>query len=146
MHWTTTNHTKGQSLSKEGSVVDTVGLKGSPLLWAPSIKPRDEFRQVLLPVRPAEGSTWWKLLGIGQQSVHSPLPEDRKTTCFFDDQAKTYRLAGKFWFPLLDSPDVVPLDVFGFFFWSLQNSPDEKKLPFPGRLYKAPVIVLCSKR
>ena len=29
---TTTNHTKGQSLSKEGDVY-TVGLEGNPLLW-----------------------------------------------------------------------------------------------------------------
>ena len=41
--WTTTNHTKGQSSSKEGDVVYMVGLEGNPLLWAPSGTPNDFF-------------------------------------------------------------------------------------------------------
>ena len=39
--WTITNHTKGQSSSKEGVVVYMVELERSPLLWAPSRKPND---------------------------------------------------------------------------------------------------------
>ena len=38
---TTTKHTKGRSLPKEGDVVYMVGLKGSLLLGAPSGKPND---------------------------------------------------------------------------------------------------------
>ena len=33
--WTTTNHTKGRSSSKEDDVVYMVRLEWSPLLWAP---------------------------------------------------------------------------------------------------------------
>ena len=41
MKWTTVNHTKGWSSSKEGDVVYIVGLECSPLLWAPSRKSND---------------------------------------------------------------------------------------------------------
>jgi len=38
---TTTNHTKGGSLPREGDAVYMVGLKGSLLLRAPPGKPND---------------------------------------------------------------------------------------------------------
>ena len=37
--WTTTNHNKGQSSSKEGDVVYMVGLEGGPVLWVSTGKP-----------------------------------------------------------------------------------------------------------
>jgi len=39
--WTTANHTKGWSLSKEDDIVYMVGLEGNPLLWTPSEKPNN---------------------------------------------------------------------------------------------------------
>ena len=45
---TTTKHTKGRSLPKEGDVVYMVGLKGSLLLGAPSGKPNDKLQRVQL--------------------------------------------------------------------------------------------------
>ena len=68
--WTTANHNKGQSSAKEDDAVFIVGLEGSPLLWAPSGKPNDQF-QVLLPVRPVEGSTRQKVSRISQQKMHT---------------------------------------------------------------------------
>ena len=41
LKWTTNNHTKGLTSSKEGDVLYVVGLEGSPLLRAPSGKPND---------------------------------------------------------------------------------------------------------
>ena len=38
-NWTTTNHTKDWSSSKESDGVHMVGLEGSPLLWGPFRKP-----------------------------------------------------------------------------------------------------------
>ena len=69
--WTTTNHTKGQSSSKEGDVVFMVELEGSPLLWASSEKPKDWFQQVLLPITPTESNSQWKVSRISQQKVCS---------------------------------------------------------------------------
>ena len=69
--WTTMNHTKGQSSTKDDDVVFMVGLEGSPLLWAPSGKPNDQFQQALLPVRPVESSTWRKVSRISQQKMHN---------------------------------------------------------------------------
>ena len=39
LKWTTANHTKGQSSSKDGDVMYMVRLEGSPLFRAPSRKP-----------------------------------------------------------------------------------------------------------
>ena len=46
-------------------------LEGSPLLWASSKKQNDSFEQVLLPVRPTEKSTWWKISRITQQKMYN---------------------------------------------------------------------------
>ena len=71
LKWTTTtNHTKGQSSTKEGDVVHMVELEGSPLLWPPSWKPNNSFQQVLLPIRLAESNTWQKASKISQQKTH----------------------------------------------------------------------------
>ena len=48
-----------------------VGLEGGPLLWASSKKQNDSFEQVLLPVRPNEKSTWWKISRITQQKMYN---------------------------------------------------------------------------
>lgn len=57
LKWTTiTNHTQGQSSTKEGDVVHMVELEES-LLWPPSWKPNNSFQQVLLPIRLAESNT-----------------------------------------------------------------------------------------
>ena len=62
--WTTTSLTKGWSSSK-GDIEYTVGLEGNPLLWTPSGEPNNKF-QVLLPVRPTEGSAQQKSSGVSQ--------------------------------------------------------------------------------
>ena len=69
--WTTTNHTKGQSSTKDDDDVFLAGLEGSPLLRAPSGKPNDQFQQVLLPFRPAESSTRRKVSRISRQKVRN---------------------------------------------------------------------------
>ena len=69
--WTTINYTKGQSSAKECDVVYMVGLEGSPLLWAPSGKPKGYFQQVVHPIKSAEGITWQKVPNISQQKMHS---------------------------------------------------------------------------
>ena len=56
VEWTSNSHTMGWSSSKEGDIVYVVRLEGSPLLWAPSRKPNDEFQQVQLPVRLTQSS------------------------------------------------------------------------------------------
>ena len=69
--WITTNHTKGQSSSKEGDAAYMMGMEGRPLLWAPSGKPNDWFQQLLLPIRATESSTLRKVSGISQQKMRS---------------------------------------------------------------------------
>ena len=86
--WTVTNHAKLHNsifpklfifLSKEGMVVFHPkkvmciwwDWKGVLYLWAPSGKSNDYFQQVLLPVRPTEGSIWWKASRIIQQKTHN---------------------------------------------------------------------------
>ena len=69
--WITTNHTKGQSSSKEGDAVYMMGMEGRPLLWAPSGKPNDWCQQLLLPIRATESSTLRKVSGISQQKMRS---------------------------------------------------------------------------
>ena len=58
--WTTTNHINGWSSSQENDAVYMVRSKGNPQLWAPFWKPSYWFKQVLLSIRPIEGSNWLK--------------------------------------------------------------------------------------
>lgn len=79
--WTTVNHTKCQPSSKEGDVY-IMGLEGSPLLWASSEKPNDQFQQVLLPVRPTENRIWQKASEL----------VNRKRIIFHQDNARPLSL------------------------------------------------------
>ena len=96
--WTTTNHTKGRYSCKEGEVVHMVGLDGSLLVWAPSRKPDDSFQQVLLPVRPTEGSTPRKMSGISQHRKKPPIRIMQDWMFLWWPGRHCYSLAGKFWF------------------------------------------------
>ena len=95
--WTITNHTKAQSSSKEGDVVYMVELGGSPLLWAPSEKPNNEFQQALLPIRPTERITPWKASGISRKRIIFPQDNARPQVTLMT-RKNCYSLAGKFWF------------------------------------------------
>ena len=49
-------------------------------------------------LRPARSSTQWKAFRIHQQKMYNLPWGYHKTTCFFDDQAKTVKcVAGEFW-------------------------------------------------
>ena len=95
--WTTTNHTKGRSSSKEGGVVYMVGLERSPLLWAPSGKWNN-------------CNKCCSQLDQLKAALDEKCPElvNRKCIIFHQDTARPhvfwwpdkncYSLAGKFWF------------------------------------------------
>ena len=75
-------------------VVYMVGLEGSPLFMSSFWKTKQLIPSIT-PNRSTESSTWQKASGISQQRMHH-LP--CKIACFFDEQAETHSLAGKFWF------------------------------------------------
>ena len=81
---------------KASDVVYMVGSEGSPLFMSSFWKTKQLIPSIT-PSRSTESSTWQKASGISQQRKHH-LP--CKTACFFDEQAETYGLAGKFWFTL----------------------------------------------
>ena len=71
--WTTSNHTKGWSLSKEKDAVYMVVLKGSPPLCAPSRKANDQFQEILLPIRPIKSNASWKAARNIQQKTQRSI-------------------------------------------------------------------------
>ena len=117
-----------------------IGMESS--IMSSSGKPNYSFQQVLLPVRPAEGSTQWKLSGTSQKCIIFLQDNVRLHVSLMTRQKLTAWLEVLIHLPY--SPDVAPLD--NHLFWSLQNSFNGKKFQFLGRLEKAPVTVLCSKR
>ena len=77
-----------QSSSKEGDAVYMVGLEGSPLLWAPSGKPNNQFQQVLLPIGLTKEALDEKCLELVNTKCITFHQDNAR--CFSDDQAKTY--------------------------------------------------------
>ena len=118
--WTTTNHTKGQSSSKEGDVVYMVELEGSPLLWAPSGKPNRSFQQVPLPVRPTESSTLWKACRISQQKTHNIHQDNTRLHVSLMTREKLLQLGREVLIHSSYSPGIAPLCFH--LLRSLQNS------------------------
>ena len=116
------------------SDVCMVELERRPLLWAPSGKPDNSFQQVLFPFRPAE-SKHSKLSRISQEKTYNLWSGERKTACFFDDQAKTVNsLAGKFWLiHLIYQTSWLPMSHL---FLSLQNSLNGKNEKIPWKTVK----------
>ena len=98
------------------------------LLWAPSGKPKHKFQQVLFLIRSTESSTWRKASIISQQKTHCLPSGQCKTSCSFDDQAKTVKLGWEVLIHPLYSPDTGPSDVH--LFLSLQNSLNGKHFNF----------------
>ena len=111
--WTTTNHTKGRSSTKESDVVYTVRLEGSPLLWTPSGKPPLPLDQL-------------------KAALDEKCPElvNRKCIIFHQDNTRPHvslmtrqKLLQLVWEVLIlppYSPDIAPL--YFHLFRSLQNS------------------------
>ena len=140
LKWTITNHTKDQSSSKEGDVVYMVGLgvlyyELLPENWTVnSNKYCPQFDQ----------------LKAAFDEKHPELV-NRKCIIFHQDNTrlpvslmtrqKLLLLGWKVLIHLPYSPDIAILD------FHLQNSLNgKKKFQFPGRLYKTPGTVLCTKR
>ena len=112
-----TDHTKGQSSSKEGNVVY---MEGHPLWWA---KPNDSFQQVLLPFRPTESSPQWKASGIVNiKHIIFHQDNERSFVSFvsLNTRQKLLQLGWEVQIHLSHSPDIAPLNFH--LFPSLQNS------------------------
>ena len=108
--WTTNNHSKGRSSSKEGDVVYMVGLEGSPLLWAPSGKPN------------INSNKYCSQLDQLKAALNKKCPElvSRKHIIFHQDNArpqvslmtkqKLLELGWEVLIQLPYSPDIAPSD------------------------------------
>ena len=119
--WTTFNHPKSQSSSKEGHALCLVGLERDPVLWAFTKQRDDKFREVLFPIRRNEDWT----------AIEQKRPEiaNRKGIVFHQDNARPHvslitrqKLLELGWdvLPHPYSPDLASSDFH--LFRSLQNS------------------------
>ena len=76
-------------------VYGEIGMESS--IMRSSGKPNFSFQQVLLPVRPTEGSTQWKASGISQKCIIF-LQDNIRLHVSLMTRQKTYSLTGKLWF------------------------------------------------
>ena len=111
-----------RSVFKEDNAVFMVGLEESPLIWAPSGKPNDQFQQVLLPVRPAESSTRRKVnrkcIIFQQDNARSHVSLVTKQKLFQGSSGKS-----SFWEVLIYLPYSSDIEPWYFHLsWSLQDS------------------------
>ena len=117
MKWTTVNHTKVWSSSKEGDVVYMVGLEEGPLLWAPLEEQRINSNRYCSQL---------DQLKAALDEKHSELV-NRKCIIFHQDRPhvslmtrqKLLLLDWDILFHPLDSPDIAHSDFH--LFQSLQN-------------------------
>ena len=122
--WATTNHQRPVTLCIWWD-------RKEVLLFMSSFWKTKQLIPSAAPNRSTESSTWQKASGISQQKTHHLL---HKTACFFDEQAETCSLAGKFLIHPSYSPDIVPSDFH--WFQSLQNSLNGKKASIPWNTVK----------
>ena len=112
---TPTNHTKGQSSSKEGDgVVFMVGLEGSPLLWLSLENQIINSNQYCSQWAQLKAATRWKSPGITQKKMYNLPSGYHQIHISLMTRQKLLQLGWKVLIHLLYSPDIAPLDFHLF--------------------------------